>query len=71
MMTCDVSPVAMFKCGLFAVVFKEIPSHNNPIEFYRIFTEYFQWELLCHFKMAKLVEYLKGDFKWKSDKNLC
>ena len=42
------------KCGLFMAVFKEIPSHNNPIEFYRIFAEYFQWGIALEFQNGKI-----------------
>ena len=44
----------LFKCGLFMAVFKEIPAHNNPIEFYRIFAEYFQWGIAVEFQNGKI-----------------
>ena len=44
----------LLKCGLFMAVFKEIPAHNNPIEFYRIFAEYFQWGIAVEFQNGKI-----------------
>ena len=44
----------LLKCGPSMAVFKEIPGYNNPIEFYRIFVEYLQWEIVLEFNIGEI-----------------